>query len=57
MRAFYEAMDRYTLASDLGGAPANRSIQMHKMFWSGTTAGTSKPELNGSPPSGHFFES
>ena len=40
MRAFYDAMDRYTLASITGGSTGEQIVQMHKMFWSGTTAGT-----------------
>jgi Rrf2 family nitric oxide-sensitive transcriptional repressor len=35
MRAFYEAMDRYTLAQATAGATGEKVIQMHRMFWSG----------------------
>ena len=35
MRAFYEAMDRYTLAQATSGATGEQVIRMHKMFWSG----------------------
>ncbi|MCS0592132.1 RrF2 family transcriptional regulator [Massilia norwichensis] len=38
MRAFYEAMDRYTLAQATAGATGEQVIRMHKMFWSGTPA-------------------
>jgi Rrf2 family nitric oxide-sensitive transcriptional repressor len=33
-------MDRHTLASITGGSTGEQIVQMHKMFWSGTTAGT-----------------
>jgi Rrf2 family nitric oxide-sensitive transcriptional repressor len=35
MRAFYVAMDRYTLAQAVSGATGEQVIQMHRMFWSG----------------------
>ena len=35
MRAFYDAMDGFTLAQATGGATGERVIQMHRMFWSG----------------------
>ena len=45
MRAFYEAMDRYTLAEVTSGATGEQVIRMHRMFWAGhktdsTAAGT-----------------
>jgi len=33
MRAFYEAMDRYTLAEVTSGATGEQVIRMHRMFW------------------------
>lgn len=39
MRAFYEAMDRYTLAQATSGATGEQVIRMHRMFWSGPRAG------------------
>jgi Rrf2 family nitric oxide-sensitive transcriptional repressor len=35
MRAFYEAMDRYTLAQVTSGATGEQVIRMHRMFLSG----------------------
>lgn len=35
MRAFYEAMDRYTLADATAGATGEQVIRMHRMFWAG----------------------
>ena len=35
MRAFYEAMDRYTLLQATSGATGEQVMRMHKMFWSG----------------------
>jgi Rrf2 family nitric oxide-sensitive transcriptional repressor len=35
MRAFYEAMDRYTLAHATSGATGEQVIRMHRIFWSG----------------------
>jgi len=40
MRAFYQEMDRHTLASITGGSTGEQIVQMHKLFWSGTSAGT-----------------
>jgi Rrf2 family nitric oxide-sensitive transcriptional repressor len=37
MRAFYEAMDRYTLAEVTSGATGEQVIRMHRMFWAGRT--------------------
>ena len=39
MRAFYEEMDRYTLARITEGGTGEQVVKMHRMFWSGTTAG------------------
>jgi len=39
MRAFYAEMDRYTLARITEGGTGEQIVRMHKMFWSGTTAG------------------
>ena len=33
MQAFYEAMDRYTLAEVTSGATGEQVIRMHRMFW------------------------
>jgi len=37
MRAFYEAMDRYTLAQVTSGSTGEQVIRMHRMFWDGGT--------------------
>jgi Rrf2 family nitric oxide-sensitive transcriptional repressor len=34
MRAFYEAMDRYTLSQATSGATGEQVMRMHTMFWS-----------------------
>jgi Rrf2 family nitric oxide-sensitive transcriptional repressor len=34
MRAFYDAMDRYTLSQATSGATGEQVMRMHKMFWS-----------------------
>ena len=36
--AFYEAMDRYTLAQATSGATGEQVIRMHRMFLSGSPA-------------------
>jgi len=36
MRAFYQEMDRYTLARITEGNTGEQIVRMHKMFWSGT---------------------
>jgi Rrf2 family nitric oxide-sensitive transcriptional repressor len=33
MRAFYEAMDRYTLAQVTAGGTGEQVVRMHRMFW------------------------
>jgi Rrf2 family transcriptional regulator, nitric oxide-sensitive transcriptional repressor len=38
MRAFYEAMDRYTLAQATAGGTGEQVVRMHRMFWSGAGA-------------------
>jgi len=38
MRAFYEAMDCYTLSQVTTGATGEKVIQMHRMFWSGNSS-------------------
>lgn len=40
MRAFYEAMDRYTLSQVTSGATGEQVIQMHRMFWAGNNSNT-----------------
>ncbi|QNA87542.1 Rrf2 family transcriptional regulator [Massilia sp. Dwa41.01b] len=40
MRAFYQEMDRHTLAHVTAGATGEQIVRMHRMFWSGTTAGS-----------------
>ena len=35
MRAFYEAMDRYTLAHATAGSTGEQVVRMHRMFWDG----------------------
>jgi Rrf2 family nitric oxide-sensitive transcriptional repressor len=39
MRAFYDAMDRYTLSQATSGATGEQVVRMHKMFWSGARPG------------------
>ena len=39
MRAFYQEMDRYTLARITEGSTGEQIVRMHKMFWSGSPAG------------------
>lgn len=34
MRAFYQEMDRYTLAQVTGGATGEQIVRMHRKFWS-----------------------
>ncbi len=38
MRAFYEAMDRYTLAHATAGNTGEQVMRMHRMFWDGAAA-------------------
>jgi Rrf2 family nitric oxide-sensitive transcriptional repressor len=33
MRAFYQAMDRFTLAQMAGGGTGEQIIRMHKLYW------------------------
>lgn len=40
MRAFYQEMDRYTLAQVTSGATGEQIVRMHRMFWSDTPAAT-----------------
>jgi Rrf2 family transcriptional regulator, nitric oxide-sensitive transcriptional repressor len=40
MRAFYEAMDRYTLAHATAGNTGEQVVRMHRMFWDGAAAKT-----------------
>ena len=40
MRAFYEAMDRYTLAQVTSGATGEQVIRMHRMFWADNNKGS-----------------
>ena len=40
MRAFYEAMDRYTLAHATAGSTGEQVVRMHRMFWDGAAAKT-----------------
>lgn len=40
MRAFYEAMDRYTLSQVTSGATGEQVIKMHRMFWAGNSSNT-----------------
>ncbi len=40
MRAFYEAMDRYTLAHATAGNTGEQVMRMHRMFWDGSAAKT-----------------
>jgi Rrf2 family nitric oxide-sensitive transcriptional repressor len=40
MRAFYEAMDRYTLAHATAGGTGEQVVRMHRMFWDGAAAKT-----------------
>jgi Rrf2 family nitric oxide-sensitive transcriptional repressor len=43
MRAFYEAMDRYTLAHATAGGTGEQVVRMHRMFWNGAAGKTSLP--------------
>lgn len=38
MRAFYDAMDRYTLADATAGNTGEQVMRMHRMFWQGAPA-------------------
>jgi Rrf2 family nitric oxide-sensitive transcriptional repressor len=38
MRAFYDAMDSYTLAQITSGSTGEQVVRMHRMFWSGNEA-------------------
>ena len=40
MRAFYDAMDRYTLAHATAGNTGEQVVRMHRMFWDGAAAKT-----------------
>lgn len=40
MRAFYQELDRYTLAQMTEGCTGEQIVQMHTMFWNGTAAGS-----------------
>ena len=40
MRAFYEAMDRYTLAHATAGNTGEQVVRMHRMFWDGAAEKT-----------------
>jgi Rrf2 family nitric oxide-sensitive transcriptional repressor len=40
VRAFYREMDHYTLAQVTEGSTGEQIVRMHKMFWSGASAGT-----------------
>jgi Rrf2 family nitric oxide-sensitive transcriptional repressor len=40
MRAFYEAMDRYTLAHATAGSTGEQVVRMHRTFWDGAAAKT-----------------
>lgn len=44
MRAFYEAMDRYTLAQATAGGTGEQVVRMHRMFWSGAGAGSANAD-------------
>jgi Rrf2 family nitric oxide-sensitive transcriptional repressor len=43
MKAFYDAMDRYTLAHATAGNTGEQVVRMHRMFWEGTAAKRSVP--------------
>jgi len=43
MRAFYEAMDRYTLAHATAGTTGEQVVRMHRMFWDGAAAKAATP--------------
>ena len=40
MRAFYQELDRYTLAQMTEGSTGEQIVRMHTMFWSRTAAGS-----------------
>jgi Rrf2 family transcriptional regulator, nitric oxide-sensitive transcriptional repressor len=43
MKAFYEAMDRFTLADATAGNTGEQVMRMHRMFWDGAAAKRSVP--------------
>jgi Rrf2 family transcriptional regulator, nitric oxide-sensitive transcriptional repressor len=43
MKAFYEAMDRFTLADATAGNTGEQVMRMHRMFWDGAAAKRSAP--------------
>jgi Rrf2 family nitric oxide-sensitive transcriptional repressor len=43
MKAFYDAMDRYTLAHATAGGTGEQVVRMHRMFWEGAAAKRSVP--------------
>ena len=45
MQAFYNAMDRYTLAHATAGNTGEQVMRMHRMFWDGGAAKDSLPAL------------
>ena len=48
MRAFYEAMDQYTLAQVTAGGAGEQVVRMHRMFWE-TSRIKDKPEKEALP--------
>ncbi|WP_449406177.1 RrF2 family transcriptional regulator [Massilia phosphatilytica] len=43
MKAFYDAMDRYTLAHATAGNTGEQVVRMHRMFWDGAAARSRLP--------------
>ena len=43
MRAFYDAMDRYTLAHATAGVTGEQVVRMHRMFWDGAVGKSALP--------------
>ena len=46
MRAFYEAMDRYTLAQITSGGTGEQVARLHRMFWEGQQNKDKAPALS-----------
>lgn len=51
MHAFYEAMDRYTLADVTSGGTGEQVVRMHRMFWE-TSRNKDKPPAESVPLAG-----
>jgi Rrf2 family nitric oxide-sensitive transcriptional repressor len=45
MKAFYDAMDRFTLAHATAGNTGEQVMRMHRMFWDGAAGKSSLPAI------------